>query len=116
MFWKKSELALNRKLIHCPTVEVKGGQKRRKMSDNPDRSYSWYKAHCFNDYMERIIGIAFIIIIIIIITITITITITFPITIIFPIIIIIITITLLIIISIVINDLLNDYMIVILTR
>ena len=26
------------------------------MSDNPDRSYGWYKAHCFNDYMERVIG------------------------------------------------------------
>jgi len=28
---------------------------RRKMSA-PDRSYGWYKAHCFNDYMERVIG------------------------------------------------------------
>ena len=34
------------------------------MSENPDRSYGWYKAHCFNDYMERIIGIALTIIII----------------------------------------------------
>ena len=31
-----------------------------KMSNNPDRSYGWYKAHDFNDYMERIIGNVFI--------------------------------------------------------
>ena len=51
---------------------------RRKMSA-PDRSYGWYKAHCFNDYMERVIGtflittflILFIIIIILLIIITI---------------------------------------------
>ena len=29
------------------------------MSNNPDKSYGWYKAHCFNDYMERIIGTVF---------------------------------------------------------
>ena len=22
----------------------------------PDNSYGWFKAHCFNDYMERVIG------------------------------------------------------------
>ena len=27
-----------------------------KMSNNPDKSYGWYKAYYFNDYMERIIG------------------------------------------------------------
>ena len=31
-----------------------------KMSNNPDKSYGWYKAHSFNDYMERIIGTVFI--------------------------------------------------------
>ena len=50
----------------------------------PDRSYGWYKAHCFNDYMERVIGtflittflLLFIIIIILLIIIIIIITIT----------------------------------------
>ena len=32
------------------------------MSDNTDRSYGWDKAHGFNDYMERVIGISLIII------------------------------------------------------
>ena len=27
-----------------------------KMSNNPDKSYGWYKAYYFNDYMERIIS------------------------------------------------------------
>ena len=31
------------------------------MSNNPDKSYGWYKAYYFNDYMERIIGTVFII-------------------------------------------------------
>ena len=35
-------------------------KKAAKMSNNPDRSYGWYKAHDFNDYMERIIGNVFI--------------------------------------------------------
>ena len=30
------------------------------MSNNPDRSYGWYKAQNFNDYMERVIGNVFI--------------------------------------------------------
>ena len=62
---------------------------KRKMSDNPDRSYGWYKAHCFNDYMERVIGISLIIISLIIFIIAIT-----------------------LLFTIVINNQLNDYIMV----
>ena len=59
------------------------------MSDNPDRSYGWYKAYSFNDYMERVIGISLIIISLIIFIIAIT-----------------------LLFTIVINNQLNDYIMV----
>ena len=50
-FWKKSALA-DRETHSLRLLQ----DKKMGVPGLPDNSYGWQKAHCFNDYMERVIG------------------------------------------------------------
>ena len=39
------------------TCHKSSTEKKKKMADsNPDKSYGWYTAQHFSDYMERVVG------------------------------------------------------------